>query len=119
MTTDPDHMVVDLWLPRAPEAVDQAREALSKLRGLRPAVEDRLALLVTEVVGEAVRNANGGGDGLMLKVLLDDIVRVDVAAEGAGFDPVAARAGFGFKLLDHLADSWGAEPSLVWFELKK
>jgi hypothetical protein len=119
ITTDPDHVVVDLRLPRAPEAVDQAREALAKVRGLRPAVEDRLALLVTEVVGEAVRNANANGNGLTLKVALDDIVRVDVAAEGSGFDPVAASGGFGFKLLDHLADRWGAEPSRIWFELKK
>jgi hypothetical protein len=117
----PDHVVVDLRLPSAPEAVDQSRAALAKVRGLRPAVEDRLGLLVTEVVGEAVRNTDGDGDagGLTLRVTVDDVVRVDVRDAGVGFDPAAGSGGFGFKLLDHLADRWGAEPGSLWFELKK
>jgi signal transduction histidine kinase len=118
-TTNPDHVVVDLRLPSAPEAVDQSRAALAKVRGLRPAVEDRLALLVTEVVGEAVRNAVTADDGLTLRVVVNHVVRVDVRDAGAGFDPGAAGGGFGFKLLDHLADRWGAEPGSLWFELQK
>jgi hypothetical protein len=114
-----DPVVVDLTLPWAPEAVDQSREALAKVRGLRSAVEDRLALLVTEVVGEAVRGAGGSDQGLTLKVTVNDVVHVEVRDAGAGFDPVAASGGFGFKLLDHLADRWGAEPGCVWFELEK
>jgi hypothetical protein len=118
-------VVVDLTLPWAPEAVDESRAALAKLRGLRAAVEDRLALLVTEVVGEAVRDADASGDGLTLKVTVNHVVHVEVRDAGAsahgggGFDPVAASGGFGFKLLDHLADRWGAEPGCVWFELEK
>jgi hypothetical protein len=115
----PDHVVVDLRLPSAPEAVDQSRAALAKVRGLRPAVEDRLGLLVTEVVGEAVRNTDGHGDGLTLKVTVNEVVRVDVRDAGTGFDPAAGSGGFGFKLLDHLADRWGAEPGSLWFELQK
>jgi hypothetical protein len=115
-----DPVVVDLTLSWAPEAVDQSRAALAKVRGLRPAVEDRLALLVTEVVGEAVRGGAGGSDdGLTLKVTVNAAVHVEVCDAGGGFDPVAASGGFGFKLLDHLADRWGAEPGCVWFELEK
>jgi hypothetical protein len=115
-----DPLVVDLALPWAPEAVDESRAALAKMRGLRPAVEDRLALLVTEVVGEAVRGAGGDGDnGLTLTVSINSVVHVEVRDAGAGFNPVAASGGFGFKLLDHLADRWGAEPGCVWFDLEK
>jgi hypothetical protein len=111
--------VVDLRLPWAPEAVDESRAALAKVRGLPGAVEDRLALLVTEVVGEAVRSSDGKPDGLLLKVVIDGRVRVEVRDAGSGFDPVAASGGFGFKLLDHVADRWGAEPGVVWFELER
>lgn len=112
-------VVIDVRLPWAPEAVDESRAALAKVRGLRAAVEDRLALLVTEVVGEAVRHADGKPNGLMLKVTLDGSVHVEVRDSGSGFDPVAASGGFGFKLLDHLADRWGAEPGIIWFELER
>jgi hypothetical protein len=118
MTGSHDEVVVDLRLPWAPEAVDESRAALAKVRGLRGAVEDRLALLVTEVVGEAVRSADGKPDGLVLKVTVDGHVRVEVRDAAGGLDP-AARGGFGFKLLDHLADRWGAEPGVVWFELER
>jgi hypothetical protein len=111
--------VVDLRLPWAPEAVDESRAALAKVRGLRGAVEDRLALLVTEVVGEAVRSPDGKPEGLGLKVTIDGRVRVEVRYGGSALDPVAASGGFGFKLLDHLADRWGAEPGVVWFELER
>jgi hypothetical protein len=112
----PGEVVVDVRLPRAPEAVDQARAALAEVRGLRAAVEDRLGLLVSEVVGGAVRDSDGRADGLELKVVVDGVVRVELSDDAGQLDPLGA--GFGFRLLDHLADSWGAEARLVWFELE-
>ena len=111
--------VVDVRLPWAPEAVDKARAALAEVRGLRSAVEDRLGLLVSEVVGEAVRDSAGEANGLLLRVLLNGIVRVELSDAGGRLDPVGSNAGFGLRLLDHLADSWGAEARLVWFELAR
>ena len=111
--------MVDVRLPWAPEAVDQARAALVEVRGLRAAVEDRLGLLVSEVVAEAVRNAGGERDGLTLRVAVEDRVRVEMSDTTGLLDPLAAAGGFGFRLLDQLADSWGAEPGLVWFELAR
>jgi hypothetical protein len=114
--SDPGVAVVDIRLPWAPEAVDQARAALAEVRGLRSAVEDRLGLLVSEVVGEAVRHAAGGANGLALRVMVNGTVRVELIDNGGRLDP---NSGFGLRLLDHLADSWGAESSLVWFELTR
>jgi hypothetical protein len=114
----PREAVVDIRLPWAPEAVDQARAALAEVRGLRSAVEDRLGLLVSEVVAEAVRAREGQPDGLELRVIVDGVVRVELSDGEGRLDPLAAGGtGFGLRLLDHLAESWGAEPRLVWFEL--
>jgi hypothetical protein len=115
----PGEAVVDVRLPWAPEAVDQARAALAEVRGLRSAVEDRLGLLVSEVVAEAVRESDGQANGLELRVIVDGLVRVELSDDGGRLDPVSAGAGFGVRLLDQLAESWGAEPRLVWFELTR
>jgi hypothetical protein len=52
-------------------------------------------------------------------VIVDGSVRVELTDDGGRLDPVGSPAGFGLRLLDHLADSWGAEAHLVWFELAR
>jgi anti-sigma regulatory factor (Ser/Thr protein kinase) len=115
---------LQLELPRDGGAAALARRALAEIQGLTESVADRLALLATELVTNAVRH--GGGD-IRLRASFDGgAIRVEVRDDGPGFDvdrslamEGTAAGGFGLKIVDRMADRWGADASrgLVWFEL--
>lgn len=108
--------------------------ARAGIRGTTKELPERvaadLALLVTEVVANAVKHATTSvGDEIVIRVYVDDRVRVEVDDRGPGFDaadPVepdsAAASGWGLYLLDSLSAAWGVESSdgktTVWFELE-
>lgn len=113
-----------------PTAPAEARSAVDALEGVMSAPEHQdLRLLVTEVVGNAVRH--GGMTRrrdveLVLQVEPRRQVRVEIADEGPGFEPRVQRGregggGWGLFILDQLADRWGVEGeprgARVWFEL--
>jgi anti-sigma regulatory factor (Ser/Thr protein kinase) len=89
---------------------------------------DRLALLVSELVNNAVQHG-GARDGKAVEVRLtslEDRLRVEVEDPGPnGSGPaerVTAEGGWGLVLVDGLADRWGLESvpaggSVAWFEL--
>jgi anti-sigma regulatory factor (Ser/Thr protein kinase) len=107
--------------------------ARAGIRGATEELSERaaadLALLVTEVVSNSVKHATTGpGDEIVVRVYVDDRVRVEVDDRGPGFDaadPVepdsAAASGWGLYLLDSLSAGWGVESTeritTVWFEL--
>jgi anti-sigma regulatory factor (Ser/Thr protein kinase) len=107
--------------------------ARAGIRGMSPQVPDRLAadlaLLVTEVVSNAVRHASADpGDEVVVRLFANHRIRVEVVDHGPGFEagdreqPRAARAdGWGLYLLDSLSSAWGVdhvgEQTTVWFEL--
>jgi len=107
--------------------------ARAGVRGMSVGVSERvgadLALLVTEVVANAVRHASSGpGDEILVRLYVSDRVRVEVVDHGEGFDAAehpepgdARSSGWGLYLLDSLASSWGVErtddSTTVWFEL--
>jgi signal transduction histidine kinase len=83
-------------------------------------------VLVTELVTNAVRHAEGGPDDKVVLHLAAaaGLVRVEVCDGGAGFDPAEREpdptGGFGLVMLRRLADRWGVDATggtCVWFEL--
>ena len=119
-------MTVDVELPSSTEAPASARRALGRLTG--HVSEGRLrdlALLVSELVTNAVRHA--AGERLRLVVTVDArTLRVEVHDPGNGFEPRAPEpdpsrpSGWGLFLVDELADRWGVDRTprtLVWFEM--
>lgn len=111
------------------QAAREARSALAALEGrFSDALLEDLRLLVSELVTNSVRHARGGGPGhVRLEVGLGArTLRVEVADQGAGFEPrprfpgQRKDSGWGLYLVDRLADRWGVvrDPGTrVWFEI--
>ena len=114
-----------LGLDPVPNAARTARHALDGRVGADLA--HTVALLVSEVVGNAVRHA-GMGEGekiVFFARVAPDCIHVEVADRGPGFDPGVRHAtpGFGLRLLDKLATGWGVERTgrgcRVWFDVDR
>jgi anti-sigma regulatory factor (Ser/Thr protein kinase) len=109
--------------PRA-ESARLARQALAD-QGLPEDVEHTVALLATELVGNAVRHAGLRSDQriVLFALLSGDFARVELADPGPGFDPDALDGeGYGLRLVDKLASSWGVDRQKgcrVWFEIDR
>lgn len=113
------------------EAPSAVRDALrERLEHLPSRVRDDLALLLTEVVTNAVRHS-GTDDGTPVSIELNehhDHVRAEVTDLGDGFERPARpvpdltkTGGLGLVLVDRMSRAWGTRQtehgSLVWFEL--
>jgi anti-sigma regulatory factor (Ser/Thr protein kinase) len=113
-------------LPSDPIAPALARAGVRSVADLPPAVAADLALLVTEVVSNAVRHAaNAPTEDIVLRLSVDGVVRVEVVDRGPGFTAPARvenrpTGGWGLFLVDRLADAWGVDRkgpcNIVWFE---
>jgi anti-sigma regulatory factor (Ser/Thr protein kinase) len=96
---------------------------------LPPSVQDDVALLLTELVTNAVRYGGAATDRpLQVEFRRQaDRIRVEVVDPGTNFEPPApptsgaASGGWGLFLVDQLAERWGVRPApagtCVWFEL--
>jgi len=127
-------MLFNLQLPGGVGAPMRARHALQqRLVDVvdEPLLTD-LALLVSEVVTNAVRHGGGGESGQVgIRIEMeDDVMTVFVTDPGEGFDvprkpvPRLPRSGgLGLFLLDQLSTRWGVERvddgTRVWFRLKR
>src|SRR6185437_10163413 len=122
---------IHLHLPAAPASLPVARRAIAALESLhrRPDLTPDLALLVSEVVGNAVEHTDGEGRIDVSARIEGDHVRVEVSDGGPGFDPgsgempgVDAESGRGLSFLHRLADRWGVardgRRSAVWFTMR-
>ena len=109
------------FLPQ-PTACREARRFVSSLlseAGIDPEIPE---LLVSELVGNAVRH---GRTAFTVRILLSEVVRVEVQ-DGNAVVPTLqaargdAEAGRGLMLLDAMAARWGvderADGKAVWFE---
>jgi serine/threonine-protein kinase RsbW len=111
---------------RAPGMARQAtQEALASWRLAH--VEDTAVLLVSELVTNAVRHARTGGSVLALRLeIAGSWLRIEVhdadprlpePRTPAGHD----ESGFGFVLIEALADKWGVRETTagkaIWAEL--
>jgi anti-sigma regulatory factor (Ser/Thr protein kinase) len=123
---------VSLRLPRGPEAPRQARHAVIARLGGRldaEAVND-VALVVSELVTNSVRDATGGAArelGVDVGVVADHVL-IAVSDRGSQIVPraiprgPAGTKGLGLLLVDRLAQSWGVARdgtgrTRVWCEL--
>lgn len=121
---------VSVELPGDALAVRAARRALSSFEDdLTAEARGRLALVVTELVANAVMHSPGEGFWIRLDLAAKrDTVRVEVTAPGSGFEPPRAptrrerEGGFGLVLVDRLADRWGVDggrATRVWAEIAR
>ena len=120
---------ISVQFDRGPAAVGAARSALMPLdERVDPALLDDIRLLVSELVTNSVRHADGDRDGTVaLQVNVEpEGVRVEVSDAGQGFEPKKRDAdktkvgGWGLYLVDQLADRWGVNRgklTRVWFEM--
>lgn len=121
------HRVLERTFRADRQAPGEARNALRSLNGSldRQLAED-IRLLVSELVTNSLRHT--GSADIELEVWRSDqLVRVAVSDQGAGFDlgepPQPGDAsGWGLFMVDRLADRWGVErngDTRVWFELTR
>ena len=116
----------DLELPSTAAAPAAARGALNQLTHAVSVERMRdVRLLVSELVTNAVRHAEGAAVRLIVSIA-GGVLRVEVQDPGRGFDvkpppddPLRA-SGWGLVLVAELADRWGVEGTprtRVWFEM--
>jgi len=112
---------VRIKVPARAESVAAARRAFSEIDGLPVHREADLALIISELVTNAIRHAGLGPDD-EIEIISDfrgDGVRVTVRDGGKGFlrGSRSTEGGWGLEIVDELADAWGLEKGGVWFEL--
>lgn len=111
---------VRLTIPAKPEYITLCRLALTGISRLRPLGEETLAdlkLALTEACSNSVRHAYGNGDGSVdiRYELHPDRLVIEVADDGAGFDPAEstgsgdgadelAEGGLGIAIIRSIAD---------------
>lgn len=121
-----------LRVPHSPAAVTRTRRAIvDDLRGIdvSPNVVDEVGLVVSELLGNAVRHASPLPDG-RLRVrwqVKAGVVELDVTDGGARTTPTSrepsplATSGRGLRIVRSLAHEWGvsdeAEGRTVWVTL--
>ena len=121
---------VSFWVPGGKRAAGLARRSvLSAQADLPQGIRHRLALLLSELVNNAIQHG-GAGEHETVQVRVAarlDRVRVEVFDPGANGlrprDRIVEEGGFGLLLVDRMADGWGRERvptggSLAWFELE-
>ncbi len=112
-----------LALTSGPHAPARARREVARL-GVGGARAGDLALLVSEVVTNAVRHGGAYDDEHVVVELVASRGRVQVRVLDGGRGRPARRrpggtrdGGWGLNLVEALSDTWGAAPGEVWFEL--
>jgi anti-sigma regulatory factor (Ser/Thr protein kinase) len=120
---------VSFWVPGGTRAAGVARRSvLSVQAGLPGAIRHRLALLLSELVTNAVQYGGAGGQETVQVRLASSPERVRVEVFDPGPNGAAPRnrvedgGGYGLLLVDRLADDWGRQDAgsggtLAWFEL--
>lgn len=114
--------------PDAPAAARRFVSSVADEAFTDPAFAETLRLVVSELVTNSVRHGcAGGGECIEVRVEVEPSgLRLEIADEGAGFDPVPAPGrpdepgGWGLYLVDTLTDRWGVEDSpgtRVWLEI--
>jgi anti-sigma regulatory factor (Ser/Thr protein kinase) len=118
-------------IPGGTGAAAMARRSVISIEaGLPMALRHRVALVLSELIANAVQHGGAGPDEVVevRMSLSSDRLRVEVIDPGWGAIEPPQRVqhpdgGYGLLLVAHLADEWGREAtdtggSLAWFELE-
>ena len=119
-------------IPGGTGAAAMARRSVTSIEaGLPLRVRHRVALIVSELIANAVQHGGAGpSEEIELRVAsTPHRLRVEVIDPGWGdLQPPRQRiqhagGGYGLLLVEHLSDEWGREAtdsggSLAWFELE-
>lgn len=121
---------IAIHLAREPQSAREARKALEAFRDSLDEISFiDLRLLVSELVGEAVREQEGDGPGSITvrAQIRDDNVWVEASDGAAAYyvssgRPSPGEKGWGVALVQRLSSRWGirrekGRVSTVWFEL--
>jgi two-component sensor histidine kinase len=116
----PPASAADLQLEPDLGAPARARRAVMALASDDVALQRRLALLTTELVTNSLRHGALEPDDLIevrarregprIVVEVHDPGRGERAPGIRSDDPLAGKGGLGLRLVDQLADDWGAAP---------
>ncbi|MEU9030508.1 ATP-binding protein [Streptomyces sp. NPDC048383] len=120
----------EVTLPSMPESASTARRltqsVVIRFWGLSPQIAEHTVLLVSELVGNAVRHTGARSFGLKM-VRRRGWIRVEVRDPSRGLPclmPVHEldTTGRGLFLVDKLSDRWGADllprGKITWFEMR-
>ncbi|WP_260609680.1 ATP-binding protein [Streptomyces sp. WAC06614] len=120
----------EVTLPSLPESASTARRitqcVVVRLWGLSPQIAEHVVLLVSELVGNAVRHTGARSFGLRM-LRRRGWIRVEVRDPSRGLPclmPVHEldTTGRGLFLVDKLSDRWGADllprGKTTWFEMR-
>lgn len=111
-------------LPALPESVPAARTRARRFVRVPPTREDALALLVTELVGGMVTSGPPTPQRVIELTMADvgDGIRVEARRTDNDLMPMGLEGGetseLQMRLLDRLADGWGEDDGVRWFELR-
>jgi anti-sigma regulatory factor (Ser/Thr protein kinase) len=122
---------ISFSIPGGTGAAAMARRSVTSIEaGLPLQVRHRVALVLSELIANAVQHG-GAGPGQEVEVRVASTahrLRVEVVDPGWGDAEPPPRiqhpdGGFGLLLVEHLSDEWGREAtdtggSLAWFELE-
>ncbi len=120
---------IRLSVPADPSSLVIVRQAVHSLGGpCGQEVTDRLAMILSELVTNAIRHAGVRRDAKLEVVVEtgDGDICGRVVDPGPGFDPEGLpdrplhEGGFGLRIVDKLATRWGVSRNgrtEVWFEL--
>jgi anti-sigma regulatory factor (Ser/Thr protein kinase) len=126
----PTEEMLEVTLAGGLEAPSRARTALLGLDGSLAEMRQPVGLLVSELVTNAVKHG-GADEERCISIRLDcspGRVHAEVVDDGPGFEPRMGRRidpledGFGFALVDQIADRWGVhveDGTRVWFEIDR
>ena len=121
--------MLELRLPAEPSALFLARAAVVAVgSGLPKPIVSDAQLLTSEVVSNAIRQANGDPSATMIvRVERGDSIKVEVVDGGPVFEANPRESGpgsdgeWGLFLVHAVATAWGIEPEgkgkKVWFEV--
>jgi anti-sigma regulatory factor (Ser/Thr protein kinase) len=111
----------------APALARAAIAGFTEGRELDPATLATIALLVSEIITNAVIHpaVEGPAKIALYAHMTDEAIRIEVTDQGEGFtpaprDPDSASGGYGLFLVEQEAARWGierADGNTVWFEI--
>ena len=118
-------------IPGGTGAAAMARRSITSIEvGLPLQVRHRVALVLSELIANAVQHGGAGAAEVLEVRVASSVQRVRVEVIDPGWGDAQPRqriehadGGYGLLLVEHLSDEWGRETtdtggSVAWFELE-